>query len=102
MKSKLTCASLAVLVPCLAFGDGANSYQCAFDGLQRRIEILSEPGVSVPCEVHYYKDNEQPGQKQVLWSATTEAGYCEAKVEAFILRLQEWGWECVSDDGSAE
>ena len=94
MDSKLVFASLAILVPGLTFGQAATSYQCSFDQLQRRIEILSEPGVPVPCEVHYYKDSEAPGTKQVLWTANTEAGYCAARAEEFVAELREWGWEC--------
>ena len=94
MKSKLTFAFLAVLIPGLTFSQGVTSYQCSFGELQRRIEILSEPGVPVPCEVHYYKDTESPGEKQVLWTASTEAGYCAARTEEFVAKLREWGWEC--------
>jgi hypothetical protein len=61
---------------------------------------VGEPGVSVPCEVHYYKDTEAPGEKQVLWTASTEAGYCAARAEEFVAKLREWGWECTA--GGAE
>jgi len=73
---------------------GQTSYQCSFGELQRRVEILTEPGVSVPCEVHYYKDTEAPGEKQVLWSADSQEGYCEAKTEEFIAKLEGFGWDC--------
>jgi len=94
MKSRWIYAFLAILFPCLSFAQASTSYQCSFGNLQRRIEILSEPGVSVPCEVHYYKDSEMPGTRQVLWSAGSEAGYCEARTEEFVAKLREWGWEC--------
>jgi len=94
MNRKLLCVSLVALIPGMALGQAVTSYQCSFEQLQRRIEILSEPGVAVPCEVHYYKDSELPGEKQVLWTASTEAGYCEARTEEFVARLQSWGWEC--------
>jgi hypothetical protein len=60
----------------------------------RRVEVLSEPGVSVPCEVHYYKDTEMPGEDQVLWSAQNEEGYCEARAAEFVERLEGMGWTC--------
>jgi len=94
MKGKLAIALLAATVPCLAFGQGTGSYQCSYGDLQRRVEILYEPGVTVPCEVHYYKDTEAPGERQVLWSATTQEGYCEAQTDAFIAKLRNWGWDC--------
>lgn len=78
----------------MAFGQEVGSYQCTFGDLQRRVEILTEPGVSVPCEVHYYKDTEAPGEKQVLWSAGSKEGYCESKTAEFIAQLESWGWDC--------
>ena len=94
MNNKYVYAFLAVFLPGLALSQGAVSYQCSFENLQRRIEILTEPGVTVPCEVHYFKDSETPGEKQVLWTAASEEGYCEAKTEEFVAKLREWGWEC--------
>ncbi len=97
MKSIVALFSLAL--PCLALAQDDGKYQCSYGDLTRRVEILTEPGVSVPCEVHYYKDTEAPGEKQVLWSAGSQAGYCEEKAEAFIAKLVGWGWDC--GDGAA-
>ena len=94
MTSKYLIALLTASLPGLAMAQDAGSYQCSFGELQRRVVILTEPGVSVPCEVHYYKDTEAPGEKQVLWSATSQAGYCESKTEEFIAKLVSWGWDC--------
>lgn len=94
MSGKTVFVMLSVLLPGMALGQGAVTYQCSFENLQRRIQILSEPGVSVPCEVHYYKDSEMPGQKQVLWTANSEEGYCERKTDEFVAKLREWGWQC--------
>ena len=96
MYSKYTLVFLVALIPGFALGQAGTAYQCSFDGKQRRIEILTEPGVTVPCEVHYFKDTEMPGESQVLWTATTEAGYCESKAEEFVAKLREWGWDCGS------
>jgi len=98
MNSKYTVALLAMVLPCLAFGQDSGSYQCTYGELQRRIEILTEPGVTVPCEVHYYKDTEAAGEKQVLWTATSQEGYCESKVAEFVAQLEEWGWNCGRGD----
>jgi len=118
MNSKSTITLLALALPCLALGQGNNAYQCSLGELQRRVEVLTEPGVTVPCEVHYYKDTEAPGEKQVLWSAGSQEGYCESKTLEFVSKLESWGWDCgrseavmpaadvaaepVSDDESAE
>jgi len=84
----------ALLLPVLAYAQGTESYECKMGGLTRRVEIIHETGVSVPCEVHYYKDSESPGQQQVLWRALNEEGYCEAKMTEFVGKLLEMGWEC--------
>ena len=94
-------SAFLLLGPALAFGQGATSYQCTMDGNQRRVVILTEPGVPVPCEVQYHKDTEAPGQVQVLWSATNHAGYCEEKTQEFIGKLQRLGWSCAAADGVA-
>jgi hypothetical protein len=94
MKCRYIFALLTMAVPCLALAQGDGKYQCSYGELQRRVEILTEPGVTVPCEVHYYKDTEAPGETQVLWSASAQEGYCESKTEEFIANLEGWGWDC--------
>jgi len=101
MNSKSAFALLALVLPCAAPGQDTTSYQCSFGELQRRVEILTEPGVSVPCEVHYYKDTEAPGEKQVLWSAGSQEGFCESKTEEFIGKLEGWGWDCGRGDAAS-
>jgi len=93
MKKSSVIIVLSIL-PCLVFAQDAARYQCSLDGVTRRVEILSEPGVPVPCEVHYYKDAESPGEDQVLWSAQNEVGYCEARAGEFVEKLRGMGWAC--------
>ena len=83
-----------ILLPVTLFAQNASDFECSFGDLDRRLVIVSEPGVSVPCEVHYYKEDEAPGEHQVLWRATNEAGYCERQADQFKLKLIEWGWTC--------
>ena len=84
---------LITIVPGFALAQGAGT-ECSYGEMVRRVVIMSEPGVSVPCEVHYYKDSEAPGEQQVLWRADNEEGYCEARVEEFLAKLTGWGWNC--------
>lgn len=90
---------VVVLLSPLTSAQDAMNYSCSLADLTRRVEILAEPGVSVPCEVHYYKDTENPGEDQVLWSAQNEAGYCEARAAEFIERLRGMGWNCQATGG---
>jgi hypothetical protein len=85
---------LLALLPTYSLADNHGATQCTYDNLIRRVVIMSEPGVSVPCEVHYYKDVEAPGVDQVLWSADSQAGYCEEKAAELVANLEGWGWEC--------
>ena len=94
MTYRHTIAWFLVILPLSAVAQDDGKYRCTQGDLVRRVEILTEPGVPVPCEVHYYKDSEAPGEAQVLWSAQNQAGYCQAKTEEFIAQLEGWGWDC--------
>ncbi len=85
---------LAAGIGVASFAQDSNQYQCTMGELTRRVEIMHETGVSVPCEVQYFKDSEAPGEQQVLWRALNEEGYCEAKSAAFVAQLSEMGWDC--------
>ncbi len=102
MNTKLLVVILAAMVPSLSLGQGTQNYQCTDGELIRRVEIIYETGVAVPCEVHYHKDTEAPGERQVLWSAYNESGYCERKTREFIAELEGWGWECEQDAPAAQ
>lgn len=94
MNYKYFAVLLAAMLPGLSLAQNAQNYQCTYGDLQRRVEILYEAGNTVPCEVHYYKDSEAPDERQVLWRALNESGYCESKTREFIARLEGWGWNC--------
>lgn len=96
MRTRYLVAALILAAPGLALAQDAGKFKCTYGDMVRRVEILTEPGVPVPCEVHYYKDTEAPGDKQVLWSAQAQVGYCEEKSEAFVAKLEGWGWDCAS------
>ena len=89
---------LAAILPTLSLAQAPQHYQCTYGQLQRRIEIVYETGVTVPCEVHYYKDTEAPDEHMVLWRALNQEGFCEAKTQEFVAQLQEWGWACKAAD----
>lgn len=98
----LTILATAAL-PGLAIAQEASNYQCSHGDLQRRVEIVYETGVTVPCEVHYYKDTEAPGERQVLWRALNQEGYCEEKTQDFVTKLGSWGWTCtMASDAASE
>jgi hypothetical protein len=94
MDKKLSFAILLSALSLPATAIAADNYRCTLGDLVRRVEIYSEPGREVPCEVHYYKDTEMPGERQVPWRAQNEAGYCETRAAAFIEQLKSQGWDC--------
>ncbi len=91
---------LFLTLPGLTLAQGAET-QCTYGDMVRRVVIMTEPGVSVPCEVHYFKDTEAPGEDQVLWSASQQAGYCEEKAAGLVAKLEGWGWDCGPTDPAA-
>lgn len=102
MHKKILLVSLVMLIPGLVFAQSTTSYECSLDGKQRRVVILTEPGVTVPCQVQYHKDTEMPGEVQTLWTASSDAGYCESRAKEFVAKLEEWGWACGADTSAAE
>lgn len=94
MNTRCLVISLLFAVPTGAFAQGAPRYECVNGDLQRRVEVIYETAVTVPCEVHYTKNIEAPGDSQVLWRALNEEGYCEAKASEFVAKLEGWGWAC--------
>jgi len=99
MKVQLFVLSLVLAVPLTAVAQGNKSYRCALGGNVRRVEIYYETGVVVPCEVQYFKDTEAPGERQVLWRALNESGYCEARTREFVAKLEGLGWQCEAGEG---
>ena len=86
-----------------ALAQQPTGYVCTNGGLERRIQVIYETGLLVPCEVHYVKDAEAPDEApQVLWRAANEEGYCEAKAAEFAEKLTGWGWQCETPANESE
>jgi hypothetical protein len=100
MPRRILVSSIAAVFPIVTFAQASDSYQCTMAGLSRRVEIAREGTAPVPCEVLYFKDTEAPGQRQVLWSAANEAGYCEAQAQGFVQKLEGLGWDCTAMPGA--
>jgi hypothetical protein len=100
MKCRALFSFLAIAIPIVAAAQSSDTYQCTMSGLTRRVEIAREGDSPVPCEVLYFKDSEAPGERQVLWSAANDSGYCESQAQGFVERLEGLGWECESTPGA--
>ena len=99
---KILISIVISLLPATLLAQGQTSYECTMGELTRRVEIMHETGVTVPCEVHYYKDTEAPGEHQVLWRAISQEGYCEAKTTEFVAKLANMGWDCGTAEAANE
>lgn len=100
MQRRLLVLSLAAVLPPTALAQSTQIYQCTMGNLTRRVEIVHATAAPVPCEVGYVKESEASGERQVLWSAGAEAGYCEAQASELVARLGGMGWQCTGPSGT--
>jgi len=71
----------------------AESWSCKHDNHVREIEIQHETSEALPCSVVYRKPTEGV-EEQTLWSASSDANYCEEKARGLVEKHQGWGWAC--------
>jgi hypothetical protein len=71
----------------------AESWSCSQDNNVREVHIERPTSESVPCNVVYKKLTEGVDD-QILWNAENDDSYCEEKAEAFVAKLESWGWVC--------
>jgi hypothetical protein len=94
MNIRTLLVAATVIVTGIASAQESIEYNCNYGDVERRITVVHEPGVRVPCEVHYYRDMTLPDDYDVMWTAVHEVGYCEARAEELSARLVEAGWQC--------
>ena len=71
----------------------AESWSCKHDNHVREINIQHETTEALPCSVVYKKQTEGIDD-QTLWTASSDAGYCEEKARALVEKHVGWGWAC--------
>ena len=86
------------LIPALALlgmsAAQADSWSCRHNNDVREVHVERLSDGPVPCNVVYRKLTEGVDD-QVLWNAQADPNYCSEKAEAFVAKLQNWGWTCV-------
>lgn len=71
---------------------------CKLGTNTRRVEVLpGEVDSKASCQVRYFKDQEEPGDGKVLWSASNLEGFCAEKATGFVAKLAGLGWKCEGD-----
>jgi outer membrane protein TolC len=84
----------AVLSPGKALADdpSALTHQCTRQNAQLRIDVISErAGEELPCQVVVTPSS---GERQTLWRARFERGFCVGEADAKRDRLERDGWRC--------
>lgn len=96
MNFRVAIPFISILAVSSAFA--SETYVCRHSDSQRVISVEYEvEGSAVPCKVTYEKST----GSQVLWTAATEEGYCEAKASEFVAKQRDWGWECDNNADAA-
>ena len=93
---EMACGSVISKVRRLESAQDGQEYRCTNGDQVRRVEIAYVAGEAVPCEVHYFKDTEAPGVREVPWNAQSQTGYCEARAGELVADLRGWGWTCTA------
>jgi hypothetical protein len=93
------CPGLVVLsliaVSTLAGHAQSEEFQCRRGDLVRRIELrFADDADRLPCQVVYWKDQENPGEPRVPWRANSDLEFCVAKAREMVAGLQSAGWSC--------
>jgi len=72
------------------------SMVCKMGKIERKVEIrYPEAGKKVPCQVVYVREG---GEEKVLYTAQTQAGYCQEKATEFAGGLVERGFACSQEE----
>lgn len=75
---------------------------CTSGELVRRVVVeVGDLATGLPCEVVYWKDKEAPGVRRVLWSARSDAAFCDGKAAGLVDKLAGAGWSCGGDSAGA-
>ncbi len=80
-------------------GFAGEKYVCNHGDAKRVISVLYKNAEEhLPCEVQYDKGE----GVQTLWTAQSEAGYCENKAREFVEKQESWGWSCEKVEHAAK
>jgi hypothetical protein len=73
----------------------AAEFECRHGDVLRRVEVaIGEAAGDAACEVRYWRNASIPGEVQVLWRASQDLDFCDAKARDLLARLEAGGWAC--------
>lgn len=73
----------------------AESWICEQGNLIREINVERTATEPVPCSVVYDKSSEGL-DPNVLWTASADGSYCDAKANGLADKLNGLGWSCTA------
>jgi hypothetical protein len=77
----------------------AAEFECQHGNMTRRVQVLAgEAAQDLACEVRYWRDAAVPSDGEVLWQASQDEDYCDAKARNLLERLRAGGWTCAASD----
>lgn len=83
-----------ILVFCLSCQGSAQAadFLCHKNAVTYWIKVeYDKAGQALPCSVYRWV---LPQQREMLWRATRDAGFCEAKADEVRQKLESYGWLC--------
>lgn len=70
-------------------------FHCRLGDNVRRVELLlTDDQDRLPCQVLYWRSNDQPAEPQILWRADFNLEFCFDKARTMIREMQSAGWRC--------
>lgn len=69
-------------------------HTCTRQSTTRTVIVDYPRGTSLPCRVIYDKSGEAMAERETIWQAINEEGYCESKADGLAEKLEGWGWRC--------
>jgi hypothetical protein len=99
---KHTLFQLVVGLAAVVQSASASEFECRNGAQLRRVEVRAGGAVeNLACEVRYWRDATRQGAGKVLWRASQDTDFCEAKAAGLIDRLEAGGWRCAAVDQPA-
>jgi hypothetical protein len=86
---------LAASTPLAARAATDEAYMCRNGERERRIELQRADAPNrLPCQVIYWRDANRSDDREPMWEAAHDFGFCIERTRDLVQRLEEAGWSC--------
>ncbi len=88
-------ALLAISAPFAARAATDQAYMCRNGERERRIELQRADAPNrLPCQVMYWRDANRADDREAIWEAAHDFGFCVERTRDLVQRLAGSGWTC--------